>query len=256
VAVIDESLARKLFGRVDAAGEALVLSRRVDRAAMYLREPVIERVTVVGVVADAPNGRGQDDHNVYVPFLQQFDPNVSIVARGAGRDVGPLVASMQRVLRAADPDLAIGFAGPASLAMRSGPAVVLGAMTVVAFSLATIALVLSMAGLYGVLSHVVSRRTRELGLRIALGADRMRIVRLVLKDGFRPVAEGAAIGFGSAAFIRWWLAPQFSTVPIAAIDPVSIVLGIGPLVIAATIACYLPARRAASVDPNVALRDL
>jgi ABC-type antimicrobial peptide transport system permease subunit len=140
--------------------------------------------------------------------------------------------------------------------MRFGPAMFLGLLATGAFSLAGIALVLSMAGLYGVLSHVVARRTRELGLRIALGANPPRIIRLILRDGFRPVVEGAFVGLASAFFIRMAMQPYFSEATMPSVDPIAIAIGIGPLFIAAAIACYLPARRAARVDPNVALREL
>jgi predicted permease len=256
VAIVDESLARDVFGVADAAGRDVLVQRRVDRAGVYLRDHVVERVTIVGVVADVPDSRGRDQDNIYLPFSQQLDPDVSIVARGKSPEVASVVAALQQAVRRADPDLAVTFAGRADVAMRNQPALVLAAMTAIIFGLAVMALVLSMAGLYGVLSHVVARRTRELGLRMALGASTGRVIWLILKDGFRPVAEGACIGLGSATLIRFWIQPYFTQVKVTAVDPLAIIIGVGPLLIAASIACYLPARRASRVDPNVALREL
>jgi ABC-type antimicrobial peptide transport system permease subunit len=77
-----------------------------------------------------------------------------------------------------------------------------------------------------------------------------------VRDGFRPVLEGAFVGLASAFFIRMAMQPYFSEATMPSVDPIAIVIGVGPLFIAAAIACYLPARRAAQVDPNEALRDL
>jgi putative ABC transport system permease protein len=257
VAVVDESLAKKVTGTADAAGREVWIRRSwFDRAGAFIREPKIDRVTIAGVLADVPNNRGRDDDVLYLPFSQQFDPNVSILVQSDSTDVATLTNALRTAIREADPDVAIGYAGRADVVMRFGPAVILGLLTIGAFGLATVALVLSMAGLYGVLSHVVARRTRELGVRMALGAGAGSIVRLIMRDGLRPVLEGAFIGLGSAAMIRLWLQPYFSTMTVTAVDPLAFLIGLGPLVVAAAIACYVPARRAAKVDPNVALREL
>jgi ABC-type antimicrobial peptide transport system permease subunit len=91
---------------------------------------------------------------------------------------------------------------------------------------------------------------------MALGAGTGSIMRLIMRDGLRPVLEGAFIGLGSAAMIRLWLQPYFTSMTVTAVDPLAFVIGLGPLILAAAIACYVPARRAARVDPNVALREL
>ena len=210
VAMIDESVARKVFGTVEAHGRELLVSRSIDRHGHYLREVDVERVLIIGVLEDVPDSRGRAQDLLYVPFAQQFDPNISILARGRDADVTPAVGALRAAVHEVDPDLAIGFAGRADVALRFGPAMFLGLLATGAFSLAGLALVLSMAGLYGVLSHVVARRTRELGLRIALGANSPRIIRLILRDGFRPVLEGAFVGLASAFLIRMAMQPYFS----------------------------------------------
>ena len=124
-----------------------------------------------------------------------------------------------------------------------------------ATALGSIALVLAMAGLFGVLSHVVLRRTREMGIRVALGADRAKIFRLIMLDGLRPVAKGIVlgltIGVGARLAVRAWVVTDIN-----AFEPVVFCLVPIPFILAASVACYLPAARASRVDPNVALRNL
>jgi putative ABC transport system permease protein len=125
----------------------------------------------------------------------------------------------------------------------------------IAGALGAFALLLSLAGLYGVLSHIVARRTRELGLRLALGATSDRVLCMILADGMRPVVAGLAIGL-IAGTIGRGIFRAIVAGPMSIIDPVALALVPVPLLVAALVACYLPARRAAHVDPNVALKDL
>ena len=111
-----------------------------------------------------------------------------------------------------------------------------------------------MVGLFGIQSHIVARRTREIGVRMSFGASAAQIKRMVLKDGYRPVLEGLAlglfIGLAGRAIVRAYL-----DIEVNVVDPWMVVVPI-PLVLAAFCACYLPAQRASAVDPNVALRHL
>jgi ABC-type antimicrobial peptide transport system permease subunit len=121
--------------------------------------------------------------------------------------------------------------------------------------LGTFAVVLALAGLYGALSHIVVRRTREIGVRVALGAGPRDILRMVLRDGLSPVLTGVVAGAALSVVARMWMRPVFVRL-LPAFDPV--VLGMVPLLLlaAGAAACLLPARRASRVDPNVALREL
>ena len=214
----------------------------------------------MGVAADTRAGsttRDDVETTVYVPWVQRFEDivPVEIQARAAdGMDPAALARIMRDTLRRVNPEVAVAFVGSADV-VDVGPRVVMRYFVFAFGTLAFLALGFAMSGLYGVLTHVVGRRTRELGVRAALGADPARIVRLVLKDGSRPVLEGILLGFGLAAGARLGMQPWF-TEPITAVDPVALVIAIIPLVVAAGIACYIPARRAARVDPNVALRHL
>ena len=250
--IVNAQLAIKLFGRSDAVGRETLLQVFEP----FARKSEIRSVSVVGVASDTRDMTGRQIQNaLYVPYTQHFESNVRLLARADTDDLGPLVTGLRQAVRRADPDLAISFAGRADSAGQIAPLFALKMFTTALAALASTALVLAMVGLYGVLTHVVGMRTRELGLRQALGADAARIVRLILRDGFRPVAEGLLIGCAGAAAIRLMLQPSFEKA-VTAFDPIAIGLAAGPLLVAAGIACYVPARRAARIDPNVALRDL
>jgi putative ABC transport system permease protein len=153
-----------------------------------------------------------------------------------------------------DPELPVSLAGTGAVVLQ-GPIFLLRVIYGLATALAALSLVLAMAGLFGVLSHVVLRRTREIGIRIALGADRARIFRLVLRDGLHPVAKGIAlgltIGVGARMAVRAWIVTDIS-----AFESLALLLIPVPFILAALVACYVPASRASRVDPNVALRNL
>jgi len=119
-------------------------------------------------------------------------------------------------------------------------------------SFALLALALAVVGLYGVLAHSVSRRTREIGIRMALGADRLAVLRLVLGEGLRLILAGAAIGLGAALALGRVLSSLLYG--IQANDPVTFAGVTALLTVVALIACYVPAYRATRVSPMAALR--
>ncbi|HUF46319.1 MAG TPA: ABC transporter permease [Vicinamibacterales bacterium] len=250
VVVLDERQATKMFGTTDAAGRQVLLRLYVES-----NPPVELTATVVGVVASRPSPSGPGGMGLaYLPIAQHDMSTVSIVARSRHDDVRPLVGTVLDALRRADPMLAVFNAGRLGT-MASGPFTLLRFMATTAGGLATLALALAMAGLYGVLSHVVSMRMREMGLRVALGAEPRAIATLIFRSGFRPVAEGLAIGLGSAFVLRQLLQSQL-TASLSAIDMTMFMAAAVPLVVAGAVACLFPARRAARVDPNLVLRDL
>jgi predicted permease len=249
VVVVSEWTATRLFGSLDAAiGKAIAL-RLAGRA-------TAERFTVIGVARQTDVGRlkYREDHLVFVPLQEGVSRSYVLVARTDGNPAGA-ARVLQDALRSADPDVGTGMSGPAAWVVAT-PVVIGRFAAALAGSLSLLTLTLAMIGLYGVQVQAVAFRTREMGVRMALGAAAAQIKRMVLRQGIRPVFEGIVLGgfFGVATrgVIKWSM--RDPTIQI--IDPTVFAVVPIPFAIAALIACYLPARRAARVDPNVALRHL
>lgn len=250
VAVIGARLARTLFGRDDVTGMQLIVRghQRTEVA-----PDGITTLRIVGITDDWTAGDTPGDHgSVYVPLTQDYASDLAIVAFARSSDGATAATLLQQVIHDADPDVAVGFSGSAALAANQRSRL-FGLITTIASSLALLAITLAMAGLYGVLSLLVGRRTREIGVRVALGASTHDVIRMVMLEGLRPVAIGLPVGVGAAALLRLALQPFFQQ-DIAAIDAVALLLAAAPLAAAASIACYLPARRASRVSPTEALR--
>ena len=248
VAIVSETTARRLFGTRDAIGRPLLVQRG--------RRPVTT-VTVVGVAADTDEGRLMSRDatfgTLYVPFAQHFESRLFLVARTSG-DPAVAATSLQVALRKAAPELAAESAGPADAFLAEGYllARVAGGA---AGMLGGLALLLAMVGLYGVQSQIVAHRTREVGVRVALGATARHIQRLVMTEGFRPVLQGVGLGLALGIIARLAFRVLLG-VPFDPTESIALVLAPIPLGIAAFVACRIPAARASRVDPNVALRHL
>jgi hypothetical protein len=244
--VINEALAREVFGSTAVSGRSMQVRTHLPW------DPVVESsMRVVGVVRSRGVTRsGEPRLEAYLPLSQHYEPNVIVLARGSdGLPVEPL----RRALRSADPLLATAFIGDGARLGAIGR-VMLGTATTIGHGLAAFALLLALAGLYGVLSHVVSLRSRELAVRAALGASARRIAGMVLRDGLRPVVEGLLIALGAAMLIRKVLSVTVAE-GLSTIDPLAFVVAACVLTMAALIACLLPARRASRIDPNVVLKE-
>jgi predicted permease len=252
VAIISEALAQQFFVEGTALGRTLSIHRgRV----VGVRERRDETVTVVGIVADV-DGRSasQPLGTIYVPFDQSAEPDLLVLARAAG-DPASLARRIVGAIHGIDPALGVAevgtgrdLAGPSVLFQR-----IMGGLSTM---LGVLAFVLALTGLVGVLLHVVASRTREIGIRIALGADRRRIRRLIVGQGLAPVIAGLLVGgfvmaiarpASSAFLVRMHVLPPFNGWA---------AVGVALLfTLAGAAACYVPARRASSIDPNIALRD-
>jgi ABC-type antimicrobial peptide transport system permease subunit len=165
--------------------------------------------------------------------------------------VQQLVRMLRDELRAMEPDLNSGAATVRQSVEVSLLPVSLGAKMLAGFS--ALALCLAAVGLYGVISYSVSRRVREIGIRIALGADRLGVVKLVVRRGMALAAVGVAIGAVGAALLSGLLGSVLYG--IGAHDPLAFAGAAVLLLAVAFVANYIPARRAAGVDPLVALRS-
>jgi predicted permease len=253
VAVVTERFARNLFATTDVVGRTIVMHRT---ARLSKRYPPPESLTIVGVTAD-PDGlarTSRGDSHVFVPWAQRYESRTPAIFTARSPSASAAVGVLRSAIRRVDPELAVSLAGTGTVVLQ-GPIFLLRVISGLSSALATISLVLAMAGLFGVLSHVVLRRTREIGIRVALGADRRHVFRLILLDGLRPVLKGIVlgitIGLGARIAVRAWVVTQIN-----AFEPLVFVLLPVPFIVAALVACYVPASRASRVDPNVALRDL
>lgn len=248
VAIITERLARSLWPELKDPGEALGKRLRVGRS-----DPI--SCEVIGITKDSRNNifnriDREPEPTIYRPFTQNYSALASVIVR-TDRDPRALISAVRREVAALDENLPPQDLQPlsetvslASWSARTGAAV-LGV-----FGL--LALVLAAIGIYGVMSYSVSRRTREIGLRMAVGAEARDVVKLILKQGIGLTLMGAMIGLMLAVAVTRLLASLLYGV--TATDPATFA-GVALFVIGvAVLACYLPARRATKVDPMKALR--
>ena len=242
-AVIDPTLARALWSSADPIGRRFRLG------------PDDPWVTVIGV-ADNVAMLGPDDkgarYGIYYPLPTKPRATrfVQLVVRTAG-DPARLGLAMKRAIWAVDPQQPVTRVATAREQMAESLAKPRFLLTLMAV-FAGVALALAVIGLYGVLSHAVAQRTREIGIRMALGAQSTAVLRSVLRSGTILIALGIAVGLGlTAAGGRVVRSLLFGVAPL---DPLAIAVAGVTLALAALAACYVPARRATKVDPLVALR--
>jgi putative ABC transport system permease protein len=244
VAIVSEAFARRYWPGQNPIG------KRISTLATSM-----SLTTIVGVVGDArynPNvGREPLAPAVYLPVTQRPWNTMTLVVRTAS-DPGAITADVQRVIGSIDPALAAG--NVLTLERMLGSSLSPQRITAGMLSVfAGIALVLAVIGIYGVMSYTVNQRTHEIGIRMALGAQRADVVRRVLRQGVVLAALGIAIGaFGSFAMARGMATLLHEVSPT---DPVTFVAVAVMLAAVAVVGSWLPARRAAAVDPVVALRD-
>jgi len=242
VAVVSEAMARRFFPGEDPLGKRLNYGSYDDESS---------KVTIVGVVGSIChfNLDVAPEPEVYLPFRQDPWVFMSIVARTAG-DPASLLLSMRQVVLEVDPDQPVyGLTTMEEvLADNLADSRFLGLLLEL---FALIAALLAAVGIYSVISYTVNQRYRELGIRIALGAGRSSILRLVLKQGLIPVMFGIVIGVGGAIIATRFLESQLFEV--STIDPLSFVVVPLLLTVTAALSVALPARRAVSIAPVEAL---
>jgi predicted permease len=242
VALISESLARERWPGRDPIGETIEFGNM---------DGDLRLITIVGIVADTHDDglEAKPRPTVYVNLRQRPRPQVSVAMLTAG-DTGQVVKAARGIVQQLDPEIPARFRTlsqivSASLASRRFNAILIGCFGITALVLAT-------TGVFGVMAYSVSRRTREIGVRVALGADTGDVRRMILRQGLRTILAGVAIGaVGSLALTRTVRSLLFG---VSANDPLTFVAVTPILVGAALLACYFPARRATRVDPVVALR--
>ena len=261
VAVIDESFAQKYFSGQDPIGRHISILD-FDRNP---NERTWVPLTVVGVVAHASQfGLARDaiealHAQLYRPMMQSTDPNlkdeatgVNVFVRfGSNLSYEAVFQAIRKQIISMNSDVIV--AGDDSEEQVVAQNISSQRFSLILFgTFAGVALLLASIGIYGVLSYLVGQRTREIGVRMALGAQRADVLRMVVRDGVRMTLIGAAIGLAAALGLTQLMSTMLFGV--APRDPLTFI-SVGALLCGiAIIASYLPARRAAKVDPMVALR--
>lgn len=250
VVLISQELARRYFAAEDPIGKRITLGMSHDSAGPGTQ--VIAGGEIVGIVGDVKQSGLDDDARamVYIPFAHAPFDHVSVLVRSSA-DPRLVESAIRSRVRELDPDLPIfGLATMKQVVSDSvsQPRFYLYLLT----AFAGVALLLAALGVYGVTSYAVSQRTRELGIRIALGATERRVVRLVVSSGFFLALAGVLTGLVAAFFFTRLLRTLLFGIP--STDPLTFAAVALLLIVAATLAALVPARRAASVNPVIAMR--
>jgi putative ABC transport system permease protein len=241
VAVVNETLARFYFAETDPIGRVVRIGRQPA--------PPIE---IVGLVKDSKRGdlREAPARMIYLPSLQYAQPYMTLQIR---TDVNPAVitASVRQALLEVNRDIPIREIRTAEAQLESGLVQERLVATLSSF-FGGLALVLAALGIYGTLSHLVARRTSEIGIRMALGARRSDVFRLLMGEVAWPVLAGVFVGLIAVRAASSLVTSMLFG--LTATDPAVLIFSFAALLATAALAACLPARRAARVDPMVALR--
>ena len=208
---------------------------------------------IVGVIADSRSGgpKATIGPEIHLPFPQSPLPRVRMTVRSDG-DPTALQKSIAAVIQRLDPDLPMG--NVRTMDQVVAQTLVGDRFTTALFAgFAAVALILAALGIYGVMSFAVAQRTHEIGLRMALGAGRGRVLWQVLREGLLTALAGTILGSAGAWFVVRAL--RDIVFGVSAFAPAAFVGVTLVLLAAALIACFVPAARAASVDPMIALRQ-
>jgi putative ABC transport system permease protein len=246
VAIINETMAKKMFPGEDPIGRRITFDVRQDKPAWF------EIVGIVGDVKHYSLDRAAT-LQTYEPYTQQTLSAMALVARTTG-DPASLGAAIRREVLSLDAQQPISSLS--SLNEFVDTSMAQQQLSVWLFGIfAAVAMVLASIGIYGVLSYLVTQRTHEIGIRLALGAQTSDVLRMVIRQGFLLAGVGIAFGIVVALLLAK-LTTSFSELlfDVTATDP-STFAGIAiALLFVALLACWIPARRATKVDPMVALR--
>ncbi|MFZ0211800.1 MAG: ABC transporter permease [Candidatus Acidiferrales bacterium] len=247
VGMINQKLARQYFPNEDPVGKRFMFGHP---DATGKKPP--KWITIVGEVGDTKlYGLANPARlEVYVPFRQDASSDMNLLVKSAV-DPTALISSIRAVVGSIDRDQPI-FAISTMNQLRNDSIRTRRITLILLGAFSGLALILAAIGIYGVISYSVAQRTHEIGIRMALGAQRGDVLRMVLKQGVRIALAGVAIGFAvSIGLTRLMSSLLFS---VGADDPATFAGAAVLLALVALLACYIPARRALRVDPVIALR--
>jgi predicted permease len=243
VAIVNEKLAHDFWPGGEAIGKRVQLPG----------EKQMRQIVGIARTANYSNWAEPPQPCIYVPLEQSYSDAMILYVRSTG-DPRQILIPVRREVDAAGPQTIAG-----SMSIRTGREIIEGGLFQARMGVALLsvfgllALGLASVGLYGILAYSVNRRKREIGMRMALGAARASVLRLILKQGLSLVAAGVIIGFAASLLAGRVLSGMLYG--ISASDPVSVAAAAVVLSIIALAACYLPARRASRLDPLEALRE-
>ncbi len=240
VVIINEAMANRFWPDQDAVGKRFKFFGDQD-----YRE-------VVGVSRDSKINSLTEQRRpfVYTPMLQEYSPQMTLEVRTSSDPQG-MIGAIRSKIQELDPSLSVlnvqtlGERVDGSLQGERSQATMIGTAGLLALLLASV-------GLYGVMAYTVAQRTREIGIRMALGASRKNVLGLVLKQGVTLVSTGVVIGLGLAFGVTRFIAS--SLFGVTAVDPLTFAGTSLLLIVVSLVASYIPARRATKVDPMIALR--
>jgi putative ABC transport system permease protein len=250
VIIISENIAKRFFQDEDPIGRRISISSPL--VGSHQMGPVVPR-QIVGVAADVHDDIDQTEYTnpaLYLPYLQAPYADQFLVVKTL-QSGGAVMDSVRRAVLSVDPDQAMASFRNMNQVIRASAtpwrreAQLFGAFALLAMALAVV-------GIYGVISYSVSRRRNEIGIRMALGAEPGRIVRLIVADGLRLALCGIGVGLVGALGLTRLIASLLFGV--TANDPLTFVVVGMILCLVSVVACYLPSRQATRVDPMIALR--
>ncbi|HEX8140368.1 MAG TPA: ABC transporter permease [Pyrinomonadaceae bacterium] len=248
VVIINETMARRFFSDTDPIG------KRIKYGDLETPEDQSPWHTIVGVVADTRRTGFESEvrSETFLPLAQAPASRITLVLRAAGgQDPASLTSAVRGAVQAVDPDQPVFDIKTMdqwiseTIAQRRLNMILLG-------TFALVALLLAAVGIYGVISYSVTQRTHEIGIRMALGAQRSDVLKMILGQGMGLTFAGIGIGLVGALLLTRLLSSLLFGV--SAFDPLTFILVSVLLTVVSLLACYLPARRATRVDPMIALR--
>jgi len=256
VAIINETMAHRFWPAQSAIGKRAAL----DFETMKFfpdRPPLFDRAggmrEIVGIVRDVRHEGLETEPRpeMYIPNRQRPEPGMNLVIRSEV-DPATLAAAVRGAVAEVDPDQPV--ANVKLMSQMFADSVAKPRFNYLLLTIfAAVALVLSATGVYGVMSYAVTARTREMGIRLALGAQTTEVLKLVIRQGMRPVIAGIALGLAGAYALTRVMATLLFNVSTTDRAIYAVVATL--LALVALLACYLPARRATKVDPVMALRE-
>ena len=255
VVIIDEQLANRFWPNADPIGRRMYLPRSPEELAKPT--PDTAWIRVVGVVKGVKlrglvEGENARVGAYYLPYASNPSRGIGFAIRTSGTDPALMTKAVNGALTSIDPEMQLfdTFAMSERIERSLNPR---RAPMLLSLGFGVVALLLAAIGIYGVLAYQVGQRTREIGIRMALGSDAGGILRLILREGVVLVVAGLALGIAGAVAVRGFIASQLYGV--APFDSGVLLLVTSVLALASLAACVAPARRAARVDPVIALQS-